>query len=176
MKVILLSDIERLGQLGDTVMVSRGYGRNYLIPQGYALLATSSNIALFEKQRAQYQAKMDTLRGQAYTIKERIENVGITIQVRTGENNKLYGSVTTQMIAEALEQEGISIDRRKILLDAPIRSLGDYSIRIRLHADIIAEFTIHVCSDRADSSLDDTIEEVAVEEKADGAIIEASDS
>ena len=175
MKVILLSDIERLGQLGDEVFVARGYARNYLIPQGYALLATPSNIQLFEEKRAQYEMKMDELRTKANTLKSSIDNRVITISVRTGENNKMYGSVTTQMIVDALEQEDLVIDKRKILLDAPIRSLGEYLIRVRLHADIVGEFTVLVVSDKTDSFHED-IEEVAVEEKVNNTLIQVDEA
>lgn len=175
MKIILLSDIERLGHLGDEVTVAKGYARNYLLPQGYALLATPSNIRLFEEQRAQYEMKMDELRTKANSIRSSLENKVITIAVRTGENNKLYGSVTPQMIADALAQEDIIIDRRKILLDSPIRSLGEYPIRVRLHADIIGEFVVVVVSDRTDSFVDD-VEETVVEEKADETLIEVDET
>lgn len=174
MKVILLSDIERLGHLGDEVIVAKGYARNYLLPQGHALLATPANIQFFEEKRAEYEKKVDELRSTANTLKASLDNKVVTISVRTGENNKLYGSVTTQMIADALKEENIDIDKRKILLDSPIRSLGEYPIRVRLHADIISEFTVLVVSDRTE--LVDDIEEVAVEEKADESIIEVDEN
>ena len=174
MKVILLSDIERLGHLGDEVIVAKGYARNYLLPQGHALLATPANIQFFEEKRAEYEKKVDELRSTANTLKASLDGKVVSISVRTGENNKLYGSVTTQMIADALKEENIDIDKRKILLDSPIRSLGEYPIRVRLHADIISEFTVLVISDRTE--LIDDIEEVAVEEKADESIIEVDEN
>lgn len=173
MKVILLSDIERLGQLGDEVVVAKGYGRNYLIPQGYALLATPLNTRLFEQERVQYQMKVDALRAKASSLKEQIEGKVITISVRTGDNNKLYGSVTTQMIAESLEQENIIVDRRKILLDSPIRSVGEHPVRVRLHADIIAEFSIAVISEKSEVMFDEADE--IIEEKADESIVEVKE-
>ena len=174
MKVILLSDIERLGHLGDEVIVAKGYARNYLLPQGHALLATPTNIQFFEEKRAEYEKKVDELRSIANALKASLDGKVITISVRTGENNKLYGSVTTQMIADALKEENIDIDKRKILLDSSIRSLGEYPIRVRLHADIISEFTVLVISDRTE--LVDDIEEAAVEEKADESIIEVDEN
>ena len=148
MKVILRSDVENLGVLGDLVEVKAGYGRNYLLPQGFAMLATPSNLKVFELERRKLQVKVEAERGQASSLAGKIEKTPITISMRVGENDKLYGSVTTALISEAMASQGIEIDRRRILLDAPIRALGEYRIRIRLHANVVAELPLTVAAEK----------------------------
>lgn len=157
MKLILRADIENLGNLGDVVNVKPGYGRNFLLPQGLAMVASEANLKVFEQERRKLQAKMDALRAAAAGLCERLEGLELSIQMRVGENDKLYGSVTSALIAEALLAQGLEVDRRRILLDAPIRALGDYPVRVRLHADVIAHLTVKVLSE------DKHIEEDAVE-------------
>jgi large subunit ribosomal protein L9 len=149
MKVILRTDVENLGQLGDMVEVKPGYGRNYLLPQGLAMLGTSSNIKVFELERKKLQAKADALRGVASGLAEKITATPLTIAMRVGDNDKLYGSVTSTLIAEALEAKGVDVDRRRILLDSPIRALGDYKIRVRLHADVVAELALSIVAEKS---------------------------
>ncbi len=144
MKIILRADIEKLGRLGDVVEVKPGYGRNYLLPQGYAMLATTSNMKVFEQERKKLQAKMDAIRNSAADLAKRIEAVEVAIAMRVGDNNKLYGSVTTSMIAAELAKLGVEVDRHRILLDAPIRTLGEFGVRVRLHADINAKLKVKV--------------------------------
>lgn len=148
MKVILRSDVENLGRLGDLVEVRDGYGRNYLLPQGYAMLATPSNLKVFELERKKLQIKVEAERGQAASFADRIKNTPIVISMRVGDNDKLYGSVTSTMIAEALADKGLEIDRRRILLDSPIRALGEYPIRVRLHADVVAVLPLSVMAEK----------------------------
>lgn len=148
MKVILRSDVENLGELGDVVEVRAGYGRNYLLPQGHAMLATKSNLKVFERERKKLQEKVESMRAEASTLAEKIQKVSIEIPMRVGENDKLYGSVTTTMICDALEEQGIEVDRRTILLDTPIRTLGEFEVRVRVHAGIIADLDLKVVSDR----------------------------
>ena len=144
MQVILRADVENLGRLGDVVTVRPGYGRNYLLPQGLAMPATKANLKVFELERKKLQAEMDALRSAAGELGERIKKADITITMRVGENAKLYGSVTSAVIADALAGQGIDIDRRRIIIDAPIRTIGEFPVRVRLHADVIAEFKIKV--------------------------------
>lgn len=148
MKVILRSDVENLGELGDVVEVRAGYGRNYLLPQGHAMLATKSNLKVFERERKKLQEKVESMRAEASTLAEKIQKVSIEIPMRVGENDKLYGSVTTTMICDALEEQGVEVDRRTILLDTPIRTLGEFEVRVRVHAGIIADLDLKVVSDR----------------------------
>lgn len=147
MKVILRADVENLGILGDVVTVKPGYGRNYLLPQGLAMLATEANMHTFELERKKLQARMDAQRAEARSLAEKIEALNIVIPMHVGENDKLYGSVTTTMIGDAILAQGVEVDRRRILLDAPIRALGDFEIRVRLHADVVANLQVKVISD-----------------------------
>ena len=149
MKVILRTDVENLGKLGDMVEVRPGYGRNYLLPQGFAMLATPANEKVFELERKKLQAKTEALRSSASSMAERLAANPLTISMRVGDNDKLYGSVTSSLIAEALQEKGIEIDRRRILLDSPIRALGDYLVRVRLHADVLGELALSVVAERS---------------------------
>lgn len=144
MKVILRADVENLGTLGDVVDVRPGYGRNYLLPQGIAMLVTEGNLKVFELERKKLEARMAEVRAAASSLGEKISANPIKIVMRVGENDKLYGSVTTQMIAENLAEQGIEVDRRRILLDGPIRTLGQHVVRVRLHADMLAELVVNV--------------------------------
>lgn len=148
MKVILRTDVENLGKLGELVEVRPGYGRNFLLPQGFAMLATPANLKVFELERKKLEAKTQALRGAAATLAEKIAASGVIIAMRVGDNDKLYGSVTSNMIADALYEKGVEIDRRRILLDAPIRTLGEYAIRVRLHADVVAELALSVIAEK----------------------------
>ena len=123
MKIILRADVENLGRLGDVVTVKAGYGRNYLLPQGLAMLVTPGNLKAFELERKKLQARMDALRAAADDIAGKLEGLVLPIVMRVGDNDKLYGSVTTAIIGDALTAQGIEVDRRRILLDHPIRTL-----------------------------------------------------
>jgi large subunit ribosomal protein L9 len=147
MQLILRADVENLGRLGEVVSVKPGYGRNFLLPQGLAMAATAGNLKVFEQERRKLQARMDALRAEAIGVAERINGLECVVPMRVGDNGKLYGSVTTAIIAEHLSARGIEIDRRRILTDQPIRSVGDHQVRVRLHADVVAAFTIHVVSE-----------------------------
>ena len=147
MKVILRADVEKLGHLGDIVNVKPGYGRNYLLPQQLASLATPANIRVFELERKKLQARMDALRAAASDLAGKLEGVVVTIAMRVGDNDKLYGSVTSSIIGDALAALGVDVDRRRILMDAPIRTLGDHPVRVRLHASIVATVPVKVVSD-----------------------------
>jgi len=144
MKIILRADVENLGHLGDVVTVKDGYGRNYLLPQGLAMPASPANLKVFELERKKLQAKMDALRTTATDIASRLEGYVVHIEMRVGENDKLYGSVTNTLICDNLRAAGIDIDRRRILLDAPIRTVGEHPVRVRLHADVTATLNVIV--------------------------------
>lgn len=148
MKVLLRTDVENLGKLGDLVEVRPGYGRNFLLPQGYAMLATPANMKVFELERKKLLLKTEALRGAAAELADKIQKAPITIAMRVGDNDKLYGSVTSSLIAEALEAQGIEVDRRRILLDAPIRALGEYIVRVRLHAGVLAELSLTIVAEK----------------------------
>ncbi len=144
MEVILRTDMGNLGKLGDVVNVKPGYARNYLIPKELAMQATSGNRKVFEQQRRKLQQKLDQVRAQAQSLADRLEEMMVTIPVRVGEGDKLYGSVTSVMIAEALGQQGLEIDKKDIELDNPIRSLGEHQVPIRLHSGVRPELKVNV--------------------------------
>jgi len=144
MKLILRADVDNLGRLGDVVKVKPGFGRNYLIPKGYAMPVTDANLKAFELERRKLQAKMDSIRGAAQSLADKIAGAALSIPVRVGEGDRLYGSVTNAVIAEALAAEGIEVDRRKILLEEPIRALGAYKVPVKLHPDVQVELSVSV--------------------------------
>ena len=136
MKVILLKDIETLGSAGEVVEVKNGYGRNFLIPRNEALVATVANMAQFESRRKQQETLSERDRRAAEALAKKLEAESITAQVKVGEEDRLFGSVTAQNIAELLDEKGYEIDRRAILLEDPIRELGVYNIEMRLHPEV----------------------------------------
>lgn len=165
MKLILRADVDNLGRLGDLVEVKPGFGRNYLIPQGFAMLATKANLRAFELERKKLQAAMDALKGEAQALADKLNAANVAITVRVGENDKLYGSVTSANIGDALEAMGIEMDRRKIVLDEPIRALGEYTLDVKLHPDVVAELTVSVLK-HGQSVEEPVAEEEAVVEDA----------
>jgi large subunit ribosomal protein L9 len=171
MKLILRADVDALGRLGDIVTVKPGYGRNYLIPQGLAKPATTANLKAFELERRKLQEQADSLRAQAEGLADRIAACPIEIEVRVGDGDKLYGSVTTSNIGDAMEAAGIEIDRRKIILPEPIRSLGEYEIEIRLHPDVRGELKLTVA--RHGGPVVEEIEEVEETEEVAEAVEES---
>ncbi len=174
MKIILRADVENLGRLGDVVTVKAGYGRNYLLPQGLAMLVTPGNIKAFELERKKLQARMDALRAAADELAGKLEGLVLPI-MRVGDNDKLYGSVTTAIIGDALAAQGIEVDRRRILIDHPIRTLGDHPVRVRLHADVIASLTVKVVSEDKAHLVEEEAAEAPAEAPAEEAAVEAAE-
>ena len=144
MKVILLRDVESLGSAGEVVQVKSGFARNFLIPQRQALVASDTNVAQFESKRKQHAAVSERERRAAEAVAKRLEADSITAQVRVGEEDRLFGSVTVQNIADLLAEKDYDIDRRAIQLEEPIRALGVYTIDVRLHADVTAKVKLWV--------------------------------
>jgi len=144
MQLILRADVENLGRLGEVVTVKPGYGRNYLVPQGLAMAASQSNLKVFEQERKKLQARMDSVRGSAQSVADKLAALSLTVEVRVGENDKLYGSVTSAQIADLLAASGVEVDRKKIVLDEPIRALGSYDVEVKLHADVRGKVTLSV--------------------------------
>jgi len=143
-KLILLRDVDRVGQAGEIVKVAAGYARNHLIPQDKALLATDANVAQFESRRRQHAAAADREARAAAQVAQVLEKASLTVQVKVGEGDKLFGSVTTQHIADLLKEQGHEVDRRTIDLEEPIRTLGVYNVPIRLHAAVTATVKLWV--------------------------------
>ena len=144
MEVILLKDDRHLGRRGEIKKVKPGYGRNFLIPQGWALEATPGNIKYFEQQRAKIDARHAREREEAAEIAAQLAGVKLTIAKRVGESGTLYGSVTATEVGDLLEAKGITVNRRRIDLEGGIKTVGDHQVRIDLHAEVIAELTITV--------------------------------
>ncbi|HHQ41844.1 MAG TPA: 50S ribosomal protein L9 [Chromatiales bacterium] len=146
MEVILLEKIKNLGDLGDRVKVRPGYGRNYLIPQGKAVPATPENIKRFEERRAELERAAAEARVAAEARREKLEGLEVTIPARAGQEGKLFGSVGTQDIAEAVSAAaGIEVERREVLMpEGPIRQTGEYEIELQLHSDVSAVVRIVV--------------------------------
>lgn len=136
MKLILRADVEALGRLGDIVTVKPGFGRNYLVPQGLAMPASEANLKQFELERKKLAAQADGLRAEANDLAAKIAAANVVIEVRVGEGEKMYGSVTAANVADALLAQGVEIDRRKIDMPDAIRALGEYEVEIRLHPDV----------------------------------------
>lgn len=150
MKVILIEDIKALGDAGAVVDVARGYARNFLIPQGKALEATPGNLARVEQEKSRMiQARLrekETALAQVALL----EGASITISQKVGEGEKLYGSVTAAMIAEALEAKGYAVDRKQLDLAEPIKKLGTYEVAVRLAPEVKAVVTVEVVPEQVD--------------------------
>ncbi|NLV24654.1 MAG: 50S ribosomal protein L9 [Deltaproteobacteria bacterium] len=144
MQIILKENIEGLGQIGDLVNVKPGYARNYLIPRSLAILANTRNVKELEHQKRQMERKLQLVTQQATILKERIEAFNCVFELRAGEEGKLFGSVTSQEIAAKLAEGGIDIDRKKIQLAEPIKSLGEHEVAIKLEAGVIAQARVSV--------------------------------
>ena len=148
MKIILRQDMDALGLEGETVDVANGYARNYLIPKGIALEANIQNVKLFETQRKKIEIKRVKAKEEAEKIKEKLADVMITISQKAGDEDKLYGSVTNMDIAAHLEKQGILIDRKKISMDKPIKTLGEFEVSIRLYPEVTGSIKVAVVPEK----------------------------
>lgn len=144
MKVILKKEIEGLGKAGSTVEVKDGFARNYLFPRELAVEYSKENLRTVEAEKKKSEEMVEKKRQDALALAERLKSVSCTIKVKTGEDDKLFGSVTPSDISGALRSEGIDIDKKDILLEEPIKSLGIYQIPIRLHPEIKTETRLWV--------------------------------
>jgi len=166
MKVILTQEVLGLGDPGDVVNVKNGYGRNYLLPRGMALQATKKNLAMIEAERRRIAA---TQAREAEKVKDEADALAgteVTIEARAGETGKLYGSVTNMDVAAALAQAGFDIDRRRILMDAPIKSLGQHLLKVKLHPQVVVEITVNVISNQPEPEESETPAEETQAESA----------
>ena len=144
MQVILLERIGRLGQMGDVVNVKDGYARNFLLPQKKALRATQENLARFERDRAQLEARDLELKKDAEAVAGKLAGQNFVAIRQAGDTGQLYGSVTTRDIAEVVTAGGFTIDRRQIVLDRPIKTLGLHQTRVALHPEVIVQIALNV--------------------------------
>jgi len=144
MKVILKEDVEKLGQAGQVIDVADGFGRNFLFPRNLAIPALKGNLKSIDVIKRQKQAKDNKKKREAEKIKDKIEKLSLTAEVLTGDDDKVFGSVTTNDIAELLAKQGFEIDRRKIVLDEPLKALGVYTINIKLAHETTAQVKLWV--------------------------------
>jgi large subunit ribosomal protein L9 len=144
MKIILREDVPSLGGKGTVVNVANGYGRNYLIPKGFAYLATPGNMNRYEEEKQFFDARSIKDKEEAQGLASRLTNISCTIAKKVGENEVLYGSVTNADIAAVLKEEGFNVDKRKIVIDEPLKKLGVYNIPIKLHLDVTADLKVWV--------------------------------
>jgi len=155
MKVLLIKDVYKLGHAGDIKKVADGYGRNFLLPQGLAVLATPGAVKSAEKIRAKAATTREMLNSELQGVAEQIKGISLTFTQKAGETGKLYGSITTQTIAEAIsKQVNVSIDRRQIE-SQPIRMIGEHKAKIRLTVDLVPEIKIHVLREGEESKPDE---------------------
>jgi large subunit ribosomal protein L9 len=144
MQIILLEDIPSLGKAGDLLKVSPGYGRNYLIPQKKAILATEKNLKVLEHQKRLVQHRMGKTKKDAESLAQKIGELSCTFAKTVGESGKLFGSVTSMEIESYLKENGIEVDRKKILLEEPIKNLGMFTVPVKLHPEVTANLRVWV--------------------------------
>ena len=144
MKVILLERVERLGALGETVSVKDGFARNFLLPRGKALRATSSNLKVFEAERAEIEHRNERAKAAASRSGEKLDGKAYIMIRQAGDTGQLYGSVTGRDVAEAVTAEGGQVDRAMVVLDKPIKTLGVHEVKLRLHPEVTVTVTINI--------------------------------
>ena len=144
MKLLLKEDVDGLGFCGDEVEVKDGFGRNFLIPKGKALLATPNNLKAFNHQKRVVQSKVKKVMATVQAIADEIAKVTCTVKKKIGDTGKMFGSVTAQEIADLLKVQGVDIDRRKIQITEPIKKAGEYKIPVKLHTEVTAEIKLVV--------------------------------
>lgn len=147
MKLILQEDVEKLGTRGELVDVAEGYARNFLLPRKLGLEATPGNMKRLEKMRSAFAKKEAVERGDAQKLAEMLAGVSLSLSRKAGESDQLFGSVTSSDIAEALAAQGYTIEKRKIVLENPIKTIGEFEIPVRLHRDIVANVKLAVKKD-----------------------------
>jgi large subunit ribosomal protein L9 len=153
MQVVLLERVEKLGQMGDVVTVKDGFGRNFLLPQGKALRATKVNMARFEEQRAQLEARNLELKKEAEAVAAKLDGQAFIMIRQASDGGALYGSVTARDMAEAATDGGFAIGRNQLVLDKPVKELGLHPVRVVLHPEVFATITINVARSRDEAEL-----------------------
>lgn len=144
MEVILREDIDKVGSRGEIVKVAPGYARNFLLPRRLAVPASESNKKIVEQERQAHLRRETKIQGDAQDLAKMMAAVEVTISQKAGENDQLFGSVTAADVAAALEKQGFTIDRKKVQLEEPIKTLGDFKINLRLHREVSVEVPVHV--------------------------------
>jgi large subunit ribosomal protein L9 len=150
MEVILKEDVAKLGSRGDVVKVAEGYGRNYLLPRKLAIEASASNKAVIEQMKAAAVRRSAKEKAQAEELSKQFEGLSVNFKRRSGEHDQLFGSVTSGDIAEALEKKGFNVDRRKVQLHEPLKTLGEFTVPIKLHKDVTTHLKVLIEKDAAE--------------------------
>ena len=159
MKVILKEDVKALGSMGDIVNVKDGYARNYLIPKKLAVPADEKNLKEFLHHKRMIERKLNKVKIQAEELKKKIEEIELTIKQKVGKSGKLFGSITSLVLEKELEKVGLNIDRKKILLQEPIKTLGNFKVKIKLHPEVIAELKVNVIQEEEENKTEEKKEE-----------------
>ena len=182
MRLILRKDIERLGEVGDVVEVADGYGLNYLIPKGLALHATASTVRATQHEQRLREAQIQAAKRSAQDYAGEFSGVELEFSMRVGADGRLFGSVTNRMIEDALQEKGLEVNRRRIVLDEPIKMVGTYDVDIRLHQEVRASIQVKVAPDEASMAATAEAEESAEAEtgeaaaaEVEGAAVDAAD-
>ncbi|WP_259780193.1 50S ribosomal protein L9 [Aestuariispira ectoiniformans] len=144
MDIILMQRVEKLGQMGDVVAVKTGYARNYLLPQGIAVRANKENLAKFEAERAQLEAANLERRNEAEAVAEKMDGLTVTMIRAASDSGQLYGSVTSRDIAEAVTEAGFTVDRNQVVVERPVKTLGIFGFRVRLHPEVDVTVSVNV--------------------------------
>jgi large subunit ribosomal protein L9 len=144
MKVILRQDYEQLGKMGDTVSVKEGFARNYLIPRKIAYPATEGSLRALEEEKKQHERRAQKDLRNAEKLAQELEKISVTVKMKVGEDDKLFGSVTSQIISDSMKEKGITIDKRMIELEEPIKALGIYTVNVKLHQNVEGKVKVWV--------------------------------
>jgi len=147
MQVILREDIDKLGKIGDLVKVANGYARNFLVPKKKAIEATPDNLKAMDHARKMVSDRLRRMKKDAILEADRMKGLAVVIKVKVGEEGKLFGSVTSMDIAEAVKAQGVMLDKRKIVLDEPIKRIGEYALAVKLHAEVPVEIKVTVIAE-----------------------------
>ncbi|MBU0683530.1 MAG: 50S ribosomal protein L9 [Candidatus Omnitrophota bacterium] len=144
MKVILLKDVDKVGAIGDELIVKDGYARNYLIPQKLGIESNAGAVRVLEQKKKERERREKKIKEECLAMAEKMKGLSCTVSMEAGENDKLFGAVTAEMIADVLFDEGIEVDKRKIVLEEPIKALGVYNVEIRLHPEVKSQVRIWI--------------------------------
>ncbi|WP_169544942.1 50S ribosomal protein L9 [Sneathiella aquimaris] len=168
MEIVLLERVEKLGQMGDVVNVKNGYARNFLLPQGKALRANKSNLEIFEKQRAQLEADNLKRKEEASAVGDKLDGETVILIRAASESQQLYGSVSTQDIARSVTEAGFTVDRKQVIMDKVLKTLGLHEVRIRLHPEVTVSVTVNIARSQEEAVIQARGE--SVEEAAEAAL------
>jgi len=148
MRIILREEVQNLGKGGDVVSVKPGYGRNFLIPQGLAVLATERNVRLVEHHKKVIAARNAKLQKDAQAVADKLSSLSVRIERQTGEGGKLYGSISTRDVEEAVRALGVTVDRKKLVIENPIKSTGEYTVELKLGQGVVGKIKLTVAESK----------------------------